>query len=180
RESIVLETALYQLRFGMIEEARKTLEPAVSMYPYNENPLLVGYAGVTEFALWAKAIQQHNSERSSGLSGAMETTDISDLVQGIDDWLEQEEHENDGTDQWRSSIYKHEHLAANLLEQTLRMDAENDIFLVYLVRLRCGNVDKAEFDAKKVPRRRRIAIHDMKGFLRRFYSNNNSSLICLQ
>ncbi|KAF9171358.1 hypothetical protein BGX20_007731 [Mortierella sp. AD010] len=180
--SIIIETALYQLRFGKLEDAHTTLEPYINIYPYNENPLLLGYAGVVEFALWSKNIQM---KYSNGLENNQDIDidrgcGVNDKAGTHDDWMEDEEDESNDARQWNSRISRHGNAAANLLEQALEKDPKNDMFLTYLARLRCGKVGMAGLGSKSISRKRKLAIHDMKGYLKRFYTNNNDSILSLQ
>ncbi|KAI1315129.1 hypothetical protein EDD11_001276 [Mortierella claussenii] len=162
----------------MLDEARKTLEP---MHPFNENPLLVGYAGLTEFALWSRATRESRLEaRQEGHLDPDELVNTMEQEQESDDWFDEEDSERSNANQWRSSISKYGRSAANLLEQALRISPKNDTFLVYLVRLKCGKIDLAGLGSKKISRRRKKAIHEMRIYLKRHYSNNNDSVLSLQ
>ncbi|KAJ3017595.1 hypothetical protein HKX48_003460 [Thoreauomyces humboldtii] len=48
----LLEMTFYFMRFQMYEEAHNRLEGYISSYPYNEDALLVGYAGMLSYILW--------------------------------------------------------------------------------------------------------------------------------
>ncbi|KAF9355133.1 hypothetical protein BGX26_006956 [Mortierella sp. AD094] len=182
KASILIETALYQLRFGKLEDAHITLEPYINIYPYNENPLLLGYAGVVEFALWIKTIRAKysNELKNNQAIDIDQDFDIDDKAVTHDDWLEDEENESNDARQWTSRISRHGNAAANLLEQALEKNSKNDMFLTYLVRLRCGNVGMGGLGSKSISRKRKLAIHEMKGYLKRFYTNNNDSILSLQ
>ncbi|KAF9995262.1 hypothetical protein BGZ79_011053 [Entomortierella chlamydospora] len=105
---------------------------------------------------------------------------VNDKAGTHDDWMEDEEDESNDARQWNSRISRHGNAAANLLEQALEKDPKNDMFLTYLVRLRCGKVGMAGLGSKSISRKRKLAIHDMKGYLKRFYTNNNDSILSLQ
>ncbi|KAG0367286.1 hypothetical protein BC939DRAFT_456399 [Gamsiella multidivaricata] len=192
REAILVETALYQLRCGKLEDARETLEPYREMYPYDENPLVQGYAGVIEFALWTKAIRamttrtgnKQNAEASIRSlpqlgQGHLESDDGSD-VDSYDFWLSADNDESQDCMARKADISRYEHNADRLLERALQLNGRNDMFLVYLVILRCGKVDFSGMDSKAMPQARKDAISEMRSFLRRFYGNNKYSLLSLQ
>ncbi|KAF9114247.1 hypothetical protein BGX27_011373 [Mortierella sp. AM989] len=183
KASILVETALYQLRLGKVEDAHITLEPYLNMYPYNENPVLLGYAGIIEFTLWSRAIrEQHAKEKEHGNQGTDSDRefDNDDQSGSYDDWLEDEGNDNNDSRQWTSRVSRLGNAAANLLEQALQKNPKNDMFLIYLVRVRCGNIGKEGLGSKSISRKRKLAIHEMKAFLKRFYSSNNDSILSLQ
>ncbi|KAI8598949.1 hypothetical protein EDD21DRAFT_381088 [Dissophora ornata] len=175
KESILVETALYQLRCGKLEDAHATLAPYITMYPYSDNSLIQGYAGVIEFALWVKHIREKRKRKHPGIGD-----NSGNGEDGNDDWMEEEEEEGLDAEQWNARILRHERAASRLIERSFELDSKNDMFLAYLVRLRCGNIDFAGLGSRKISRNRKVAIHEMKSYLKRFYNKNNDSLLALQ
>ncbi|KAJ3292126.1 hypothetical protein HK104_005550 [Borealophlyctis nickersoniae] len=57
-EELLLEITLYQMRFGLFEQAYERLQSYLPLYPYNENAALLGYAGVLCYLMW-----QHENAR---------------------------------------------------------------------------------------------------------------------
>ncbi|KAF8934327.1 hypothetical protein BGZ58_005789 [Dissophora ornata] len=167
KESILVETALYQLRCGKLEDAHATLAP--------DNSLIQGYAGVIEFALWVKHIREKRKRKHPGIGD-----NSGNGEDGNDDWMEEEEEEGLDAEQWNARILRHERAASRLIERSFELDSKNDMFLAYLVRLRCGNIDFAGLGSRKISRNRKVAIHEMKSYLKRFYNKNNDSLLALQ
>ncbi|KAG0210658.1 hypothetical protein BGX28_009085 [Mortierella sp. GBA30] len=194
REQVLLEIALYQLRCGMIDQARTTLEPFMSMYPYNENALLLGYAGVVEFALWRKAVLERrrrklqdplwtkSSKTNRELNDrALKYSCGGDAQDSEDEWHEGDEEGPQEATALTAKISRHEHTAVNLLEDALERDCRHDMFLTYLVRLKCGRIPPTGFaHCTNLSRRRKAAIQQMVGVLRNFYNKNNNSLLALQ
>ncbi|KAG0262114.1 hypothetical protein BG011_000311 [Mortierella polycephala] len=197
RESILLETTLYQLRCGKIEEAQRTLDPHLDMSPYDRNPLLQGYAGVVQYALWNMAVQEKRRskplsqqsddwETSKGLSQGYKDHSIivsaTDQGDEEDDWLDGEDEDDAPPEliQLNARISRHRSLATELLKRSLEMDRKNDMFLIYLFRLTCGKIDWAGLGKKAISRTRKAAMLEMKGFLKQFYNKNNDSLLSLR
>ncbi|KAF9180695.1 hypothetical protein BGZ51_006044 [Haplosporangium sp. Z 767] len=197
RESILLETTLYQLRCGKVEEAQKTLDPHLDMPPYDRNPLLQGYAGVVQYALWKMAVQEKRRSKplsqlsddwgiSKGFSQRYKshsiTVDAIDQEDGEDDWLDEDDEDDAAPEliQLNARISRHRSLATELLKRSLEMDCKNDMFLIYLFRLTCGKVDWAGLGKKTISRSRKMALLEMKGFLKQFYNKNNDSLLSLR
>ncbi|KAK3821259.1 MAG: hypothetical protein J3Q66DRAFT_332926 [Benniella sp.] len=176
RQSILLETALYQLRFGKLEDAHATLEPYVETDPYIKNSVLQGYAGVIEFALWIKLIREEQRLGSNQQDdGSNHEDQLDDDKSNDDDWLEEgDERRLD------SKISRHKRAAEKFLERALELDNQNDMFLTYLVRSKCGRIEFSGLGSKTISRARKAAIYEMKNYLKRFYNSNNSSLLALR
>ncbi|KAG0056650.1 hypothetical protein BGZ83_004175 [Gryganskiella cystojenkinii] len=185
RQQILIEIALYQMRCGKIEDAYTTLEPYITTFPYNENALILGYAGVIEYALWMKAVhQKHKRGEDAGEGQDVEMQDVnqgrnSDDIGDIDEWSDGE-----GADEldhqamlWNASISRHGHAALNLLERSLQLDGSNDMFLTYLVRIKCGKIGPEGLGSTTlISRTRRLAINQTKAYLKKYLSENKGSL----
>lgn len=169
------------MRCGKFEDAHTTLEPYVNTWPYNENSLIQGYAGVVEYALWKKAVRE---KQRRGLDQDDQDVDMQDESHG-DDLDEWSDGESDPMDQdaviLAGSISRYANSAQGLLEQALKQNSENDMFLTYLVRIRCGKIGpKGLGSTGKMSRTRRLAIHETRLFLKKFLDRNKDSLLCLQ
>ncbi|KAG0222322.1 hypothetical protein BGX31_009200 [Mortierella sp. GBA43] len=190
RQTILLETALYQLRFGRLKDAHETLEPYAEVHPFTNNALLQGYAGVIEYALWIRKIREKRGRQSDGQSDKSNqercSADINQDPTGIigdgrsddddddDDWLEEgDERRHD------SKINRYKNAAEKFLERALELDKQNDMFLTYLVRSKCGRVDFSGLGSRTISRARKIAIFEMQNYLKRFWNCNNNSLLAL-
>ncbi|KAK3835667.1 MAG: hypothetical protein J3R72DRAFT_211099 [Linnemannia gamsii] len=184
RESVLVELALYQMRCGQIQEARKTLGPNITAFPYSDNSQIQGYYGVIEFALYNMAIEERRTNRGSSFQRSQ---DQSQCHGGSFNLLGDSQGEYDGSDSddddsnresslWDARIMDHKLSAIKQLERALELDSRNDGFLAYLVRLKCGRVDMTGWDKKKASPKRKAAIQDMKAYLKRFYDNSNSML----
>ncbi|KAF9997235.1 hypothetical protein BGZ65_007181, partial [Modicella reniformis] len=203
RKSILLETALYQLRFGRLMEARDTLEPYVDRHPYDSNPLIVGYGGVIEFSIWIKKLREKRQQQKyDDSNGDMSDVDQNSTTRidgggggggddgegdGHDDNHKDDMDDDDDGDDWleederlQMQISRHHLLAGKRLERSLKMDNKNDMFLTYLVRLKCGKVNYSGLViSKPMSKARKAAIYNMKNYLKKFYNNNNDSLLAL-
>ncbi|KAG0323725.1 hypothetical protein BGZ99_002564 [Dissophora globulifera] len=180
KEAILVETALYQLRCGMIEDAHTTLEPYIALHPYRDNALLQGYAGVIEFALWLKAVrrklwQQQNKKDA----GAACDEDSSDNGLEYDYWLDDNIEDANEATPWDARISRHAREALMQLERSLELDCRNDMFMVYIVQLKCGRIDMTGLGSKKISWSRKAAIHETKNYLKRYCNKNNDSILAL-
>ncbi|KAF9434709.1 hypothetical protein BGZ76_007557 [Entomortierella beljakovae] len=141
KESIIIETALYQLRSGKPEDAHTTLEPYINIYPYNEDPQLLAYAGVVDFALWNKSLREKVlDEHQSRIAGAQANENgkkkqVEEAEIEHEDWLENEDDPDPNVRQIISRINRHGNSAARLLELGLQMNPKNDMFLKYIAAL---------------------------------------------
>ncbi|KAF9581518.1 hypothetical protein BGW38_001435 [Lunasporangiospora selenospora] len=182
RISILIETVLYQLRFNKIDEARSTLEPYINLYPYNENPLIIGYAGLIEFAVWRRTQRTPHSRTDDAghHSGNGQDHTVDFLSEGAGDEIENDDEGLSGS-QWASVQSRFASLATQLLEQALHLEGSNDMFLLYLVQLKCGllTLDGSQPVRKVVSVSKKGVIHEMKIYLRRFYNKNSDSLLAL-
>ncbi|KAG0272691.1 hypothetical protein BGZ95_011526, partial [Linnemannia exigua] len=184
RESVLVELALYQMRCGQIQEARNTLGPNITAFPYSDNSQIQGYYGVIEFALYNMAIEEKRTNRGSSFQRSQ---DESQYHGGSFNLLGDSQGEYDGSDSddddnnlksslWDARIMDHKLSAIRQLERALELDSRNDGFLAYLVRLKCGKVDMTGWDKKKASPKRKGAIQEMKLYLKKFYDNSNSML----
>ncbi|GJJ75125.1 hypothetical protein EMPS_07483 [Entomortierella parvispora] len=190
RQHILLELALYQMRCGKFEDAHTTLEPYVNIWPYNENAVIQGYAGMVEYALWKKALRQkqmtdRDQDRQDGQD--VDMRDENHRLNSVrsDDLDEWSDGESDPVDQdaviLTGSISRYANTAQALLERALKQNPENDMFLTYLVRIRCGKIGPEGLgSASRMSRTRRLAIHETRLFLKKFLDRNKESLLCLQ
>ncbi len=108
----------------------------------------------------------------------METDDLLDEWHDDDDDDEEESQEVASLSQ---NIARHASAAIRLLEDALERDPSQDMFLIYLVRLKCGRVPATGFGPQAQHSwRRKAAIHSTTRYLKKFYGRNNSSLLALQ
>lgn len=158
----------------------------IERYPYTTNATLQGYAGVAQFATWINKIrgkqqrpnQQDNDLELSDDIDLDSTEDIGDGGDGgggDDDWLEESDERR-----LDPRISRHRHAAEKHFERALKLGSKSDMFLTYLVRLRCGKVEFSGLGSKTISKARKSAIHEMKTYLKRFYNKNNDSLLALR
>ncbi|KAF9935639.1 hypothetical protein BGZ67_003240 [Mortierella alpina] len=170
REQILLEVMLYHLRCGQMEGACDAFEPFIELAPCNENPVLLGYAGIVHFALWRKVVRDWRKQSGQDL----ETGDLQD------EWHDNDEGSQEVTS-LSQNVTRHATTAIRLLEDALERDPTQDMFLMYLVRLKCGRVPATGFGPQvQLSWKRKGAIQSMTRYLKKFYSRNNSSLLALQ
>ncbi|KAF9965933.1 hypothetical protein BGZ70_003755 [Mortierella alpina] len=171
REQILLEVMLYHLRCGQMEAACDAFEPFIEMAPFNENAVLLGYAGLVHYAIWRRVLREWR-ERSGQDLGAADSQD---------EW---HDDNNEGSQEVASlsqNVMRHASNAIRLLEDALERDPTQDMFLIYLVRLKCGTVPATGFGSQtQLSWKRKAAIQSMTRYLKKFYSRNNSSLLALQ
>ncbi|KAJ1342931.1 hypothetical protein BSLG_002588 [Batrachochytrium salamandrivorans] len=54
-EELILEWVMYSMRFGSLKAAYERLVSLVALHPYNEHPLLIGYAGMLCLLIWKQS-----------------------------------------------------------------------------------------------------------------------------
>ncbi|KAF9953361.1 hypothetical protein BGZ72_005476 [Mortierella alpina] len=170
REQILLEVMLYHLRCGQMEGACDAFEPFIELAPCNENPVLLGYAGLVHYAIWRRVVREWREQTGQGL----EADDFQDEWHGDDE-------ESQEVSSLSQNVARHASAAIRLLEDALERDPTQDMFLIYLVRLKCGRVPATGFGPQaQLSWKRKAAIQSMTRYLRKFYGRNNSSLLALQ
>ncbi|TPX57943.1 hypothetical protein SpCBS45565_g06591 [Spizellomyces sp. 'palustris'] len=137
---LLLEMTLYHMRFGMLEEAYNRLQGYISTYPYNENAVLIGYAGVLSYILWRREAVRLQNER-----------DI-DSHWSSSQWENQWDHSQSSGNEWSQnrseektedlSTAQEGDLASRFYSQGLQhfevslfLDKTCDMFLFYYVKL---------------------------------------------
>ncbi|KAF9557499.1 hypothetical protein EC968_007616 [Mortierella alpina] len=136
REQILLEVMLYHLRCGEMKGACAIFEPYTELAPYNENPVLLGYAGPVHFAIWKKAFREWREQ-----SGEILETDDT-----LDEWHDDDPEDTQGVTSPSQEVTWHASSAIRFIERALEKDPTQDMFLIYLVRLKCGQVPPTGFD----------------------------------
>ncbi|KAF9910514.1 hypothetical protein EC991_006331 [Linnemannia zychae] len=187
REAVLVELALYQMRCGQIQEARKTLELNITVFPYSDNAQIQGYYGVIEFAMYNMAMEEKRKNPGSSFQMSQDHShsyggsfNLLGDAQSGDDGSDFDDDGDSGTSLWDARIMSHKFSAIKHLERALELDNQNDGFLAYLVRLKCGRVSMAGWDKKRATLKRKAAIQEMKLYLKSFYNDNNSSMLALQ
>ncbi|KAI8607808.1 hypothetical protein BC830DRAFT_72030 [Chytriomyces sp. MP71] len=81
---LILHSTLLHIYLGHLEEAFALLERFVVLHPFNEDAILLGYAGYLSFILWRKQCEHLAQEESFG---ATQSSSFGSLA---------EEHRDDG------------------------------------------------------------------------------------
>ncbi|KAF9573798.1 hypothetical protein EC968_008078 [Mortierella alpina] len=171
REQILLEVMLYHLRCGQIEGACDAFEPFIELAPCNENPVLLGYAGLVHFAIWRREIKEWREQSGQDL----------EADDSQDEWHDDNADESQEMALLGQNVVRHASTAIRLLEDALERDPTQDMFLIYLVRLKCGKIPATGLGPQaQLSWKRKAAIQSMTRYLKKFYSRNNNSLLALQ
>lgn len=132
---------------------------------------MLGYAGLVHFAIWRKVVREWREHNGQDLE-----TD-----EAQDEWYDDGDEESQEVTSFNQDVTRHASTAIRLLEDALEKDPVHDMFLIYLVRLKCGRVPAAGFGPQtQLSWKRKAAINNMTRYLKKFYSRNNSSLLALQ
>ncbi|RHZ61894.1 hypothetical protein Glove_345g9 [Diversispora epigaea] len=129
-EDILLELIFYQIKYGQAEEALVTLETFLPQFPYIENPLFHGYAGMLAFVLWDQ----------------LNTTNVFPFSNKRKRGLNEDEYILEDSDHILERQMRYYNLSVRSLKMALDKDIKNDMFLVYYVKLLLTNEEKEEID----------------------------------
>ncbi|KAF9926564.1 hypothetical protein FBU30_003851 [Linnemannia zychae] len=181
KESVLIEIVLYQMRCGLINEARLTLEPHITEFPYRDNPQIQGYFGVIEFALYNMEMEQIKTDRRQSQQAPCGLLDeLQDQDDRFDDIIDYANEDDLKFQQWHRQVQNRKLSAIKYLERALQLDNRNDGFLTYLVRLKCGRIEMSGWNSDSASESRKAAAREMKTYLKQFYNDNNCSMLALQ
>ncbi|KAF9407540.1 hypothetical protein BGZ94_002650 [Podila epigama] len=179
------------MRCNRFEEARETLEPYATVFPYYDDSKVQGYAGVIEFALWQKYIQMTTEtiqdkrkifQFSDDLDVNMDMvidTDMDDDDSDLDFNNSGESMTDLAIQGLRTKCRQHKVAAILHLERALSLDRNNDMFLAYLVTLKCGRVDIYGVHGALTASRMQ-SLKEMRSYLLSLYSGSNATLQSLR